>query len=176
MEETWTRLGSRTYWLFLFQKVSVAAIFLVLAILFTIGRSLTSIPAQVTPYLGIAGAVCFVIFFIAIVVSALSAWFEYRSHAYCLTDTALKVRQGILSKQEIAIPYRQIQNVDIERSVSEQMLGLSRLVILTAGHDDADQTDHAEGILPAMEKNSASALQADLLKRADVEKVFQVNK
>ncbi|HEU5114178.1 MAG TPA: PH domain-containing protein [Candidatus Paceibacterota bacterium] len=172
---TWNRLGSRTYWLFLFGKLGVSAAFFVLAVIFTIARSLSAMPAQVVPFLGLIGVACFTIFFVALGYALFASWIVYRSHEFCLADDALKVKQGVVTKQEVAIPYRQIQNVDIERSVSEQIFGLSRLVILTAGHEDAGEKDPAEGILPAMDKNLASSLQEELLKRADVQKVVQAD-
>ena len=48
-----------------------------------------------------------------------------------------------------------IQNVNIERKLSEQMMGLSRLIILTAGEDDEKKRcrfGRSEGILPAVDK------------------------
>jgi uncharacterized membrane protein YdbT with pleckstrin-like domain len=92
-----------------------------------------------------------------------------------MAEDSLKIKRGILSKTENAIPYRQIQNVDIERSFMFQMLGLSRLIILTAGHEDENVkgTDEAEGVIPAVDQKIASWLQTELLKRADVQKVVE---
>ena len=56
-----------------------------------------------------------------------------------LDTDALKIKRGILSKEEIAIPYRQIQDVDIEQSISDRMWGVARLAILTAGHEETKQ-------------------------------------
>ncbi len=69
----------------------------------------------------------------------------------------MKIKRGILNKEEVAIPYRQIQDVDIRRDISFQMLGLSRIVILTAGHEDNEKPgdDDTEGILPALDKDLA---------------------
>jgi uncharacterized membrane protein YdbT with pleckstrin-like domain len=145
-----------------------------MALIFSIARSVSAVPAATVPFLGLAGLVSFVIFFIALGYAFLSSWLLYKSHEYCLAEDALKIRQGIMTKTEIAIPYRQIQNINIERTFSEQIMGLSRLIILTAG-DDNDGKDGAasEGILPAIDKNLASELQNELIKRADVEKVIQ---
>src|SRR5581483_7692022 len=40
----YNRLGSRTFWLFLFRKMEVAGTFLVLAIIFSVARSLSVMP------------------------------------------------------------------------------------------------------------------------------------
>lgn len=97
-----------------------------------------------------------------------------------MTEDSLKIKRGIFSKTENAIPYRQIQNVDIERDLVFQMLGLSRLIILTAGHEDEPKgvpygSDESEGVIPAIDQKLAEYLQTELLKRADIEKTVQVN-
>ena len=173
--DTWNRLGSRTYWLFVSQKLEVAGGFFLVAILFSIARSLSIAPKATVPFLGLAGITCFIIFFIALGYAFLSSWILYKSHEYCLAEDALKIRQGIITKTELAIPYRQIQNVSIERTFSDQILGLSRLVILTAGEDSDNKGSggESEGLLPALDKNLAAELQNELIKRADVEKVIQ---
>lgn len=175
MNEEYKKLGGKTFWLFLSQKVSVAIGFFVLAIIFTIVRSLSVVPKNMMPFVGLAGVVCFLIFFVALAVALISSWVVYKSHEYCLGEDALKIKQGVVTKREIAIPYRQIQNVNIERTFSEQMMGLSRLIILTAGEDNGtnDNSGGSEGILPAIDKNLAIELQSELIKRADVEKVIQ---
>ena len=88
-----------------------------------------------------------------------------------MTEDSFKIKRGVFSKTENAIPYRQIQNVDIERSLTFQMLGLSRLIILTAGHEDESPkrvsfgSDESEGIIPAIDQKLAGWLQTELLRR-----------
>ena len=74
-----------------------------------------------------------------------------------MAEDSFKIKRGILSKTENAIPYRQMQNVDVERSFMFQMLGLSRLIILTAGHEDEKikTGDEAEGVIPAIDSKLA---------------------
>ena len=90
-----------------------------------------------------------------------------------MANDSFKIKRGILGKTENAIPYHQIQNVDIERSFLFQILGLSRIVILTAGHEDEKPraNDEAEDVIPAIDKKLAEWLQTELLKRADIQKV-----
>lgn len=92
-----------------------------------------------------------------------------------MSDDSFKIRRGVLSKTENAIPYRQIQNVDIERNFMFQMLGLSRLIILTAGHEDEkpEERDEAEGVIPALDQKLAVWLQTELLKKAEIQKVTE---
>ncbi|MCX6722613.1 MAG: PH domain-containing protein, partial [Candidatus Staskawiczbacteria bacterium] len=103
----------------------------------------------------------------------------YTNYVFLMTENYFKIKRGIFSKTENAIPYRQIQNIDIERSFIFQLLGLSRLVILTAGHEDEKPKgasigfDESEGIIPAIDQKLAEMLQTELLKRADVQRVIE---
>ena len=104
-------------------------------------------------------------------------WLTYRNYKYCLGEDSLKIKRGILNKEEVAIPYRQIQDVDIKRDLYFQMMGLSRIIILTAGQEDETPRDsESEGILPALDKDLAEWFQAELLKRANVQKVVEESK
>ncbi len=105
---------------------------------------------------------------------ALIAWLDYRNYRFILDEFGLKISRGILSKEQTAIPYRQIQNVDIERSLLERLLGVSRLVIITAGHDDSSNNkDITEGVLPILDKQRAVEIQEALLKRSSVQEVTE---
>ncbi|HVU06766.1 MAG TPA: PH domain-containing protein [Candidatus Paceibacterota bacterium] len=168
----WNRLGSRTYWLFLSQKLEYATGFLILAVIFTAVRGVSAIPAPVVPFVGLAGVVCFIVFFIALAIAIVASRLAYRSYEYCIDEDALKIRQGIMNQQEIAIPYRQIQTVDIERKLGERLMGLSRVVILTAAEDNGrTEYNESEGALPAMDQKLAAVFRDELLKRANVQKV-----
>ena len=62
------------------------------------------------------------------------------------------------------------------RDLAFQALGLSRLVILTAGEEEeAGSSGESEGILPALDKNLAEWLQAELMKRANIQKISMSN-
>lgn len=176
MSDEYKTLGSKTYWLFLSQHLQVAGGFFVMAIAFSIMRSLSITPAETVPFFRAAGMVCWAIFFLSLIVAIISSKVKYRSYGYCLSEDALKIRQGIMSKVEMAIPYRQIQNVNIERSFSEQVFGLSRLIVLTAGEDDDNEKtkgDESQGVLPAIDQALALQLQNELIRKADVQKVIQ---
>ena len=118
------------------------------------------------------------VFLVAILITTLISWIEYSGFGYELGADAFRVKRGVFHKEEIAIPYRQIQNVDIERTLLYQMSGTSRLIILTAGHEDADAAANgskaeSEGIIPVMDKHLATTLQTELLTRANIQKVVQ---
>jgi len=70
---------------------------------------------------------------LAIVFAVVMAYSWYISFRYKLEDNDLSFEKGILSIQEISVPFHQIQNVDIEQSILYRIFGLADLVILTAG-------------------------------------------
>jgi uncharacterized membrane protein YdbT with pleckstrin-like domain len=172
-------LGKKVFWLFFLQISPIALIFLVISIIFFI---LSFQPFLANTLLGnvqkYALGATLITFILSLLVSAISfafAWLTYTNYLFSMAEDSFKIKRGILSKTENAIPYRQIQNVDIERSLMFQMLGLSRLIILTAGHEDESVkgSDEAEGVIPAVDQKLAEWLQTELLKRADVQKVVE---
>lgn len=177
-EEQYHTLGKKTFWIFFLQRAHAAFILLLLTlVLFVLSQQ----PFLVTKQFGdltryaVAGTwLGFFLFIIVLAISLFVAWLIYSRYKFCLGEDSLKIKRGVLNKEEVAMPYRQIQDVDIKRDISFQMLGLSRIVILTAGHDDVNPVDdESEGILPALDKDLAEWLQAELLKRANVQKVVE---
>jgi uncharacterized membrane protein YdbT with pleckstrin-like domain len=177
-EEQYHTLGKKTLAIFVLARIHATFILLLLTIaLFVVSQQsfLSNIPVPNLPsYVIFAAWLALTLFAIVFVGTFFVAWLIYINYKFFLGEDSLKIKRGILEKEEIAIPYRQIQDVDLERDLSFQMMGLSRIVILTAGHDDEKPLeDDSEGILPALDKDLAEWLQAELLKRANVQKVVE---
>jgi uncharacterized membrane protein YdbT with pleckstrin-like domain len=178
--EVYHTLGRKTFWIFVLQRIQAAAAFLLVTIVLFATKDLLfwkNLPlgiGDVTRYTNLAAWIALGIFAILFLIAIIIAWLIYANYKFLLSDDALKIKRGILSKEEVAIPYRQIQNVDVERDLSFQMFGLSRIVILTAGEEEEKSgEDESEGILPAIDKDLGEWLQAELLKRANVQKVTE---
>ena len=60
-------------------------------------------------------------------------WFRYRGLGHRVREHDLLVRRGILTHQYIAIPLARIQQVDTSSGPLERRLGLTSLVVRTAG-------------------------------------------
>ncbi len=178
-EEVYHTMGKKTFWIFFLQRVHAAFILLLLTIvLFIVSQQafLATVPvANIVSYVMLAAWIGLGLFVFVLAITILSAWLVYTTFKFCLGDDSLKIKRGILNKEEVAIPYRQIQDVDIKRDLSFQMMGLSRIVIITAGHEEDEKPgdDDTEGILPALDKDLAEWMQAELLKRANVQKVTE---
>ena len=181
-KQEYQTLGKKVFWLFFLQLAPIAFVILLIAIILFIlsfQPFLINTPiGNMQQYTLWISLIAFVIFMAATIIALALARLTYLNYTFLVADDSFKIKRGILNKTENAIPYRQIQNVDVERSLSFQMLGLSRLIILTAGHEDekANGGDEAEGVIPAIDKNLAVWLQTELLKRADIQKTIAMDK
>lgn len=179
--EKYHTLGHKTFLIFLLQRIHASFVCLLLAVgLFVLAGQpflATSPLGNIANYVTEAAWIFLALFFIVFLITYFVAWLIYANYKFFLGVDSLKIKRGILNKEEVAIPYRQIQDVDIERDLTFQMMGLSRLMILTAGREDVGVSpkddDDSEGVLPAMDRTLAEWLQAELLKRANVQKVVE---
>ncbi len=173
---TYEKLGRKTFWLFVFERSQAAMALLGIAVLLFVLQGMPFLKAtpfgDMSRYAALAAwgalGLCVVIFLFALFIS----WLIYINYVFLLDEDALKIKRGIIAREDHAIPYRQIQDVDIEQDFSFRMLGVSRLIILTAGREDEKEaSNESEGILPAIDSALAERLQAELLRRANVETV-----
>ena len=62
-----------------------------------------------------------------------AAALQWRHHRYCLTDDALHIRGGLLSRTLWVLPYERIQTIGVDRGPLQRLLGLATLVPDSAG-------------------------------------------
>ncbi|MDH5295445.1 MAG: PH domain-containing protein, partial [Acidimicrobiia bacterium] len=96
----------------------------------------------------------------ALLVGATVLWWvdaRWKSWWYEMTPTELIIRFGVLFKVERWLPRTRVQHVDIVSGPLERMLGLSQIVIYTAGTREADVT------VPGLATATAEAMRAELL-------------
>lgn len=179
---TYQRLGGKTLMIFVFQRIGSPLILLLVAIgLFSIKGEpfVTQVPiANFPAYLNLLALACFILFVLFFLLAFFISWLYYANYKFALGDNSLKIKRGVFDQEEVAIPYRQIQDVDLERPLTFRFMGVSRIAILTAGHEDRprssgepDEHGQSEGYLPILDKDLAEWLQAELLKRANVQKM-----
>jgi membrane protein YdbS with pleckstrin-like domain len=70
----------------------------------------------------------------------------YRVWVYQIRDDSLYLERGVVTHVRTIVPYVRIQHVDTSRSALERALGLSTLVVHTAGSRRAD--DPVPGLKP----------------------------
>lgn len=185
--ETEQTLGYKTLRFSLFRNSigAVALSVLSIIILFARGEILNAIPFDmmgveadtalriVNSLTGILSVVSLLILLTIVVVT----WIIYIHTTFVFNQYALKIKTGFIHKREILIPYRQIQNVNINRSLLHRMLGVSNLVILTAGSEDQTpdtNQQESEGVFDLLDAELAGHIQSELVKRASVQMVSDI--
>lgn len=103
------------------------------------------------------------------IVSAVIGWLDYLFRTYRLEEFNLKICHGILNREELTIPYRQIQNVDIDRSLIYLIFGISRLTVINASHDDLEQHGETDIVLDPIDKKIAEAIRLELSHKIGVQ-------
>jgi len=66
------------------------------------------------------------------------ALLRYRAWGFVVGDDDLYLERGVLTKVESSVPYVRVQHVDTQRGPVERALGLSSVVVYTAGSRGAD--------------------------------------
>ncbi len=93
------------------------------------------------------------------------ALYEYLSFDYELGDESLKIVKGFYQKKESYIPFKNIQSVNIEMSISERFWGLATVLVYTSGAGDQTNPELAEGYIEGLKYDDAVVLKDELLKR-----------
>ena len=107
----------------------------------------------------------------ATIAAFLWAKLSYHFYKYEVTELGFKKESGVIWKKYTTIPFSRIQNVDINRGILARLLGLSDLLIQTAGNSATFNRlgaagFGAEGRLPGVSKGDAEALRDELVKLA----------
>ncbi len=102
---------------------------------------------------------------IGIIISAL----RYQYFIFTLEEFGIRLRKGVLRVIEISIPYRQMQNVDVTRPLFYRIFGLSRLVILSAGHEQAEEGDQTDTVFDPIDSEVADQIRILLGRRIGVQ-------
>lgn len=170
-------LGPKTFWAFVINNSSTAAIFLVISIVILVTKNYLAGQDLVKPYIYVFNDIIligFLLAFFAELIAFLISWLQYSRFKFKLDTDSFKITRGVLTVQDIAIPYRRIEAVDIKEPLWFQFLGVSRVTIETtidtAPHAD-NKPDSDDEILPAIDRALALKIQEELTKRANTQKM-----
>jgi membrane protein YdbS with pleckstrin-like domain len=72
---------------------------------------------------------------------------KYKGYYYMITDTEIIFRKGIFNTVKTVVPFKEIQNLNISKSILERALGISNLRIETAGSNIVE----SEVVIPGVE-------------------------
>ena len=164
-------LGNKTFLMFIFQK-SLAAILLFLLLLVGI-FFLAYVPAQYVD-MAVNGIFVYGVFVLVVCFATLLAgWLHCSRYGIFIYENDITVKRGFFAVEELGIPYRRIKDVKIERSLSDQMFGLSNIIItmLDAQTGQSGKEEDSNVILPALDKQIALDIQDVILKKSQVEDI-----
>lgn len=174
-------LGGRAFLIFVLQKTRWSFFLLFFFFALRLGTNYIIIEDELLVQIINAALYLLVaLFLLSLFAAVIAAWFDYIAFRFMIDDNALKIKTGIFNLRIEAIPYRQMQNVDIQRDLTYRLLGLSRLVILTAGTEDDDKDEkydaenESEAVIPVLDKHLADKIQHELVTRSNIEKVVNV--
>jgi membrane protein YdbS with pleckstrin-like domain len=98
----------------------------------------------------------------------------YDHFYFSVDENGFQKEHGVIHKYQVSIPYQQIQNVNITRSLTDRVLGLARINIETAGSSKDEKRDvvggsktMAEGHLPGLTMKEAIKVHDLLLHKAN---------
>lgn len=104
-----------------------------------------------------------------VLILLLAAMIVHSSFRFSIDELGFAKEYGIIHKQSVTIPYRQIENVNIVRNFGDMLLGLARINIETAGSSSVKPRNiiggsitKAEGHLPGVTLQEARKIH-DLL-------------
>ena len=172
------KLGIKVFYYNLSQKIMTGLFLLVAAFILLSFKSFLIFKIALLLPADIAAAIVsyltfglFIISFLFILGGFLISWFGYVGCTFTLDENSFNIKRGIFNKKETFIPYRQIEDIDIEQSFYHRMLGVSKLVILTVGDDDNDKQGESEGVFEIIDSRVAEQIRKDIMQKTNVQTV-----
>ncbi len=108
------------------------------------------------------------------VIAAIVAKLEYSVSKIMLDDTSLRVVSGIFNKEEVAIPFRRIESVEIKQGMLHQMMHVGHVVVSTITDFEMPgqkENESDEEVVPIMDYDLSKAVADALTSRAEVERM-----
>jgi uncharacterized membrane protein YdbT with pleckstrin-like domain len=104
------------------------------------------------------------------ILSIIVSYLQYRFYTFTFEEFDLKLKRGVINQIEVSIPYRQIQDVNVIRSLWYRIFGVSRLVVISAGHG-GEKDDQTENVFDPIDKNLGEEIRQALERRIGVQVV-----
>jgi len=111
---------------------------------------------------------------ILILVGMIIGIVQYRNHVFVLDEFSLKFRRGIFDQKEVTLPYRQIQDLNLTRTVMHRIFGVSRLLMVTAAHEDAGDQSESDTIFDPIDADLAVEMRHFLEHKIGVQVIERV--
>ena len=143
----------------MFFYFSLMAKSIILFVILIVGSALQPWPLVVGPILYL---------FILLVMSLLI----YNNFSFEVNSDGLKIEQGVIHRLSVSVPFEQIQNVNVERTIADRLLGIARISIETAGQASTPSNgsvtkSRSEAYLPGLHLKEAKAIHDLLIDGSD---------
>jgi len=138
------------------------------------GQSNTSAITDISNYVASFSVMALLASVILILVGIIIGLIQYRNHVFVLEEFNIKFRTGIFDKSEVSIPYRQIQDINLVRTVMHRIFGVSRLLMITAGREDAKTQNKSDTIFDPVDADLADEIQKFLEHKIGIQVVERV--
>lgn len=148
-------LHPNAVWLFFFEYLGKSSILLVLFLLTVLIEPLITV-------------LIVTVYFIILILIAET---NYKNFEFEISEMAFRIQYGVFHKYSVNIAFDQIQNINIRRSVIDQILGLSHIEIETAGTGGGVQKNigglktYSEGYIPGVSPEEAADVKVLMLAR-----------
>ena len=158
-------LGKKTLLLFVLKRSALAYAFLIILILlFAFSKY---IPYE---YYNLAANITWTLLIVFVAVLFMTCWLgwlEYKHYGVFIEENSFRVTKGMFNEQEIGVSYRFVQEVQLERSISDQAFGVSNLTVLVLGEAQGMPFSEISKIdLPSIEQKKAAEIQNYILNRS----------
>lgn len=185
------RLGKTAFVLLLLRKLVPGVVILVIA--FALLAASSGLESLIVFFMKFAGPVtaatsrsvsggvsyvvelAFIFALVSLVMSVITAKVEYKNYTFTFEEFGLRLKKGLFRMTELTIPYRQMQDVDIERGFFHQMTKTSRVVINSAGHEEAathfTPAEETDIVLDPIDKDVAEEIRLMLQRKIGVQVV-----
>jgi|SRR3989338_4395000 len=168
--KTYYPLGRKTLFMIIFKK-SLVLVLMIFFLFFGVFAFEFIPPA----YYDVAINMMFG-YFVLIIISFISVfllgWLEYFRYKILIDERNLKMERGLISTEQIGVPYRRIQDIKIKRTLIDQIFGVSNIIINVLDSDKNESFEQDESIiLPCLDKDIALEIQDIVIKKAQVEQI-----
>ena len=142
------------------------------AIVFFVGKTIKTFGQSFVQLLVTFGALAvlirsnpylFLLIPLGILIVVATGVFQYWFFRFAVQEDRILIRQGVLRKTSLDLPFERVQGINVERSLVDRMLGLVTVSLDTAG------SGAAEGQLPCVDAALADLLRARVRARHGTE-------
>lgn len=129
------------------------------------------LPQEIVSVVNILLGPLFAIWLFLFILVCIIGLLEYTKYSVLLAPTSFHVRRGVLTINEIGSPYRRIQDIKVNRTIIDQLWGISTVIINIIGEeqDIITSADRTIITLPFLDKTVARDIHTIMLARSGVE-------